>query len=111
MTLNTRLADRDWIIRTLLDPNATPEEVAAAARAATPKDREAALIQLDLSIAWDKDQRRDIQRRLAHLLGQHWKLGPSKGRSRRSEQVPEQVRNRWRFRCPRSEQGESAAAD
>ena len=53
--------DRGWILRTVVDPEATPGEVEAAWRAATSAEREGILTELRLAIWWEEEQLRDIE--------------------------------------------------
>lgn len=61
---------RGWIVNTILDTSATPGEVDAAMRAATPTELEAAAIELDLTLDWDEDRQRDLRGHMAHLREQ-----------------------------------------
>jgi hypothetical protein len=65
------VTDRDWIIRTMLNMEATDGEVDAAANAATPAEIEAALQELDLACWWQHQRELALRGAIAHMREQH----------------------------------------
>jgi hypothetical protein len=75
------VSDR-WIIRTLLDLEATDGETWAAAKAATPAERQVVLNEIEMRRWWLGLRQRDIEGKMAHLREQYPALGdvPREGR-------------------------------
>ena len=63
--------NRDWILGTLLDLDATDGEVQAAVKASTEGERLAALAEIENRAAWTEDYVRLLSGRLAHLRERH----------------------------------------
>jgi hypothetical protein len=64
------VTDRDWIVNTMLDLDATDGEVDAAARAATPSEIRRVLNGIDFAVWWNDRAIRDLRGQLAHLADQ-----------------------------------------
>jgi hypothetical protein len=63
--------DREWIIRTALDPQATRGEFEAAIRAATPAELRAIEDELEMATWFAELRQRDVRGKLAHLAEQY----------------------------------------
>jgi hypothetical protein len=61
------VTDREWIMATLLDLEATDGELEAAMSAATPGEIEDAFTELDLRKWLRQSRQRDVRGALAHL--------------------------------------------
>ena len=66
-----RVSDREWIVATLLDREATDGEVEAAVRAATPAELEGVQRELDMRIWWQGERIRDLRGAVEHLADQN----------------------------------------
>jgi hypothetical protein len=64
------LGDRDWVVETLLDLEATEGELQAAMRAATAARIEGAFTELRLRREWDELRLRDVRGKVAHMREQ-----------------------------------------
>jgi hypothetical protein len=62
---------RQALIDTILDLDVPEREWVAAAEPATPAELRAAMNELELALAWDRDQQHDLRGYLAHLREQH----------------------------------------
>ena len=71
------MSDRGWIIRPLLDLEATDEEVVAAGKAATSGELEAVQRELEMGCWWVGLRQRDIEGKMAHLKSSTLRSGMS----------------------------------